>query len=238
MNIAICDDIVEYRLSLKCYINEYFKQHYAQYNLFEFENGKDLLNSDKHYDILFLDIELGEDNGIEVAKIIQAANPNTVILVVTSYRQYLDAAMDLNVTRYIDKPIIQERIFSALDKAMSQINENIIKLHLSDRRIIRLKISEIIYAEAGLKKVRIYTTDNVYVVKETLKELRTYLTTSCFAIPHNSFIVNLNYVRNFQRNEIALSFPYSDVKISIATRKQPDFKRRFLDFIGEDVRDA
>ena len=47
--------------------------------------------------------------------------------------------------------------------------------------------------------------------------------------------MNMNYIKNFQRNEITLAQPYSDIKISVATRKQSEFKRRFLDFIGEDI---
>ena len=45
MKIAICDDVVEYRLSLKCYVNEYFKQHNLTFELYEFSSGKELLNT-------------------------------------------------------------------------------------------------------------------------------------------------------------------------------------------------
>ena len=70
-----------------------------------------------------------------------------------------------------------------------------------------------------------------------MKELRSVLTASCFAIPHNSYIVNLNYVRDYKRYELCLVEPYQKPKISIATRKQVDFKRKFLDFIGEECDD-
>lgn len=235
MNIAICDDIVEYRLSIKCYATEYFKMHHLDYTIKEFKSGNDLLDSNTSYDILFLDIELGDSNGIDIAKKIQKKNRNTVILIVTSYHQYLDDAMDINVTRYIDKPINQNRIYSALDKALSVINESVITFQMKDNQIARLKLSEIIYAEAKFKGVFIYTQNQSYKIKETMKELRSMLSASCFAIPHNSYIVNLNYVRDYKREEIALTEPYSNIKISVATRKQADFKRRFLDFISEDI---
>lgn len=235
MRIAICDDLTECRLSVKCYAEEYFKLRHIECSIDEFQTGTDLLKSDEIYDILFLDIELGDTNGIAVAKQIQQKHKNTVILVVTAYHQYLDDAMDIQVTRYIDKPTTQNRIFSALDKAMSVINESVITLHMKDSKVARLKISDIIYAEAKFKGVFIYTKETVYRIKETMEQLRSILTASCFAVPHNSYIVNMNYIRDFQRDEIALAEPYSDIKISVATRKQPEFKRRFLDFIGEDI---
>ncbi len=66
MRMAICDDLTE------CSIDE-------------FKTGADLLKSDENYDILFLDIELGDLNGIAVAKEIQKRYKNTVILVVTAF---------------------------------------------------------------------------------------------------------------------------------------------------------
>lgn len=235
MRIAICDDLTECRLSVKCYAGEYFKLRHIECSIDEFQTGTDLLKSDEIYDILFLDIELGDTNGIAVAKQIQQKHKNTVILVVTAYHQYLDDAMDIQVTRYIDKPATQNRIFSALDKAMSVINESVITLHMKDSKVARLKISDIIYAEAKLKGVFIYAKETNYNIKETMKQLRSMLTASCFAVPHNSYIVNMNYIQNFQRNEITLAQPCSNIKISVATRKQSEFKRRFLDFIGEDI---
>lgn len=235
MRIAICDDLTECRLSVKCYASEYFKLRHIEYSIDEFKTGADLLKSDEIYDILFLDIELGGLNGIAIAKEIQKKHKNTVILVVTAYHQYLDDAMDIQVTRYIDKPATQSRIFSALDKAMSVINESVIALHIKDNHVARLRVSDIIYAEAKFKGVFIYTKETVYRVKETMKQLRSMLTASYFAVPHNSYIVNMNHIKNFQRNEITLAEPYSNIRISVATRKQPEFKRRFLDFIGEEI---
>ncbi len=235
MRIAVCDDFEDCRLSVKCYAEEYFKLRHMECTVDEFISGTDLLNSDAVYDILFLDIELGDSNGISVAKEIQKRNKNTVILVVTAYNQYLDDAMDIQVARYIDKPVKQSRIFSALDKALRLINESVITLHAKDGQVIRLKTSDIIYAEAKLKSVFVYTKDTEYRIKEPIKQLRTLLTASCFAVPHSSYMVNMNFIRDFQRNGITLAHPYEDTKISVATRKQAEFKRRFFDFIGEDI---
>lgn len=233
MRIAICDDISEYRLSAKAYINEYFIIRNLKHEIDEFDNGTNLLNSNKIYDILFLDIELGDTNGINIARKIQEKCRNTIIIIITSYRKYLDDAMDLKVFRYIDKPITQTRIFSALDKALSEIHENIVTLHMKNSNIIRIKQSDVVYIEARLKSVNVYCKTEHFQVKETLKQLKDLFSASCFAVPHNSYIVNLNYIKSFKREQICLSEPYPNEKISIATRKQPEFKRQFVDFIGE-----
>lgn len=234
MKIAICDDITEYRLSIKCYVAEYFRLKNIECDIMEFKDGKSLIDSDMIYDIVFLDIELGDMNGIDVAKNLQERNFNTVVLIVTSYRQYLDDAMDINVTRYIEKPVIEEKVFSALDKAMEIINEKIITLHTKDNQIIRIKVKNIAFVESKLKKTFVYTIHDKFVVKESLKYIRELLTAICFATPHNSYVVNLNQVVNFQREEVSVKYYGGIQKIQISTRKQPQFKRKFLDFIGED----
>lgn len=92
MKIAICDDLTECRLSVKCFVKEYFKLHHIECSIDEFKTGTDLISVDENYDILFLDIELGDLNGIDVAKEIRRKHNNTVILVITAYHQYLDDA--------------------------------------------------------------------------------------------------------------------------------------------------
>lgn len=236
MKIAICDDIEEYRNSTKAFVREFFNSREIHYIIKEFKNGTALINSKDNFDILFLDIELGDSNGIDIAKEIQSRYKNTVVLIITSYHQYLDAAMDIKVTRYINKPITQDKIYAALDKALSVINVSIITLNLKDNRMLRLKQSEIVFVEAKLKNVTVYCRNEHFKVKETMKQLRSILVASCFAVPHNSYIVNLNYIKSFKRDEICLTEPYSNVKISIATRKQPEFKRKFVEFIGEDCK--
>lgn len=236
MKIAICDDIVEYRMTIKAFVNEYIKIHHIDCGIYEFENGEQLINADENFDVLFLDIELGDLNGLEVAKLIQSKNRKTNIIVVTSYNQYLDDAFDLNVIRFIGKPISQQRVFSALNKAFSNMIENTVALHIKNNQLIRLKISEIVFVEAKFKKVVIYTKSrDSYAVKETLKELKSVFPPLYFSVPHNSYIVNLQYVKEFKRDQITLTYPYLNHKIAVASRKQPIFRKKFFDFLGEDI---
>lgn len=230
LNIALCDDIAEYRESLKAMIKYYFDGLESNYKVFEFASGEELLRCRRQLDILFLDIELGDTNGISVAKKIQKKSPNTVILIVTSYNQYLDEAMDINVARYISKPIDPERVFSALDKAREIIDDEILTLHGETGRVLKLKKHDIVYAEAKMKKVTLFTLKGEYKINEPIKEMKDLLSASYFAVPHNSYIVNLNYVFDFHREKIKLEYKDREIAIAIATRKKAEFRKRFFDF--------
>ena len=124
MRIAICEDDKAYRKIILEYVTEYFKEHLIDFEYNEFSSGEELLSSDKIFDIVFLDIEMNELNGIQTTKELNIRNRNTIIFIVTAYQKYLDDAMDLNVFRYIDKPIQSKRLYNGLDKAIDLINNN------------------------------------------------------------------------------------------------------------------
>lgn len=233
MKVAICDDIREYRLSLRAYVEAYFAKNHLALSVFEYSSGNEILDSGEIFDIVLLDIELGDLNGIDVAKELQKRNKKIVVLIVTSHSNYLDDAMDIHAIRFINKPISQSRILSALEKAIQEIDANLITVHLRNNQLLRTYASDVVYIEAKFKKVIIYTIDNSYESKESLKSLSELFNASFFASPHNSYIVNLNYVRSFKRDEIFLLKPYEYVRISVASRKQSDFRKKMFDFVGE-----
>lgn len=233
MKIGICDDIFEYCSSIKSYVEYYFKMNNTKYEVHTFSNGKELLNSNINFDILFLDIELEDISGINVAEHILNCNPNTIIIIVTNYRKYLDAAMDLNALRFIDKPVTQERIASVLEKAVSEINNGSITIHTKINEIKKIKKSDIVYVEVVRKTTTFYTKNGIIECNEPITKFRDVLNSSYFAIPHNSYIVNLNYILSYKRDQIQMDYGEVPHTISIATRKQPEFKQKFMSFIGE-----
>lgn len=233
MKIGICDDILEYCNSIENYVEDYFKMSNAKYEVYKFTSGNDLLNSNMNFDILFLDIELNDINGIDIAEKVLESNPTTIIIVVTNYRKYLDAAMDINALRFIDKPITQERITASLKKAISEINNSSITVHSKTNEIIKIKKSDIVYVEVMRKTTTFYTKNGIVQCNEPITTFRDMLNSSYFAIPHNSYIVNLNYVLSYKRDKVLMDYGDIPHTISIATRKQPEFKQKFMSFIGE-----
>lgn len=233
MKIAICDDQSAHIDLLKPYVNEFFCIKEMNVEISEFFCGDSILKTEQPFDIIFLDIELGDITGIEVVKQLKCRNSKSVIIVVTSYADYLDDAMDLQVIRFLKKPVAQNKVYSALEKALLEINENLLTFSTKDNGIVRIKKRDIIYIEAKLKYVTVYTISDKYHVKEPLKQIKVLLSSSDFAIPHNSFIVNMNYILKFRREEITLDMKGKEISIPISNRKQPEFKRRFMAFVGE-----
>lgn len=230
MRIAICDDEQNYRNLITKYIRFYFQEHLLDLEYDEFSSGEELLLSNKKFDIVFLDIEMNELNGIQTAKELNKRNKKTIIFIITAYQKYLDDAMDLNVFRYIDKPIKSDRLYNGLDKAIDLINNNEITFKTRNDGIITIHKNDIIYVEVKRKIVYVNTIEKQYIAREKMDFFKENLTASYFAIPHVSYVINFNFVKKFQRDKIQLK---SGQIISIAPKKQTEIKKKFMQFLGE-----
>lgn len=230
MRIAICDDQQEYRKLIIQYVQFYFKEHLIGLEAYEFGSGEELLSSDKTFDIVFLDIEMNELNGIQTTKELNIRNKNTIIFIVTAYQKYLDDAMDLNVFRYIDKPIQAKRLYNGLDKAIDLINNNEITFKTREDGIVTIHKNDIIFVEVKRKTVYVNTIEKQYIAREKMDFFKENLTASYFAIPHIAYVINFNFVKKFQRDKVQLK---NNQIVSIAPKKQTEIKKKFMQFMGE-----
>ena len=162
MDIFICDDNTLICNEINSLVSEFFRTNNMTMPVFHtFTDGKSLLSSDVIPDIVFLDIQMPEMSGIDVGNILHNKYPNTIIIVTTSFMDYLDDAMRFNVFRYISKPIDKDRLFRNMQDAVNVYNnQNSTPLYVkcgSDHKVINNH--DIIIVEASLKHTIIYTTN-------------------------------------------------------------------------------
>ena len=228
MRVCICDDIVEYRLAIKSYVEQYFKSENIKLSLTCFDSGNQLLscNSISDFDIFFIDIELGDSNGIEIIKKLNSICKNSFYIIVTAYKNYLDAAMDLNVLRFIEKPIKQERVYSALKRAIEVINNSVIEVKGKNGAWHYVNKNKIVYAEARNKKTHIITVDDVIESPIPFRDFKRLLEEPLFLVPHNSFIISKKYIVTFKKNTVTLLNGEKEYIVPISANRQSEFRRQ------------
>lgn len=231
MNIAICDDIKNCQEDIKKHIKFYFNDNKIPLNIFTFDTTEMLLKSDIIFDIAFLDVELGEENGLDAGKQLRLKNERIIIFVVTAYNKYLDDAFDLRAFRFLPKPIQAQRLYSALDSAVELLNNTFITfLECRTNNRIKIAVREIIFVEISNRKTKIITENGIYFSNEKLSHWRDILSASYFAVPHSSFIVNMNYSSEYKRNELKLKHKENEYTIPIAARNQSKFRKTYFNF--------
>ena len=232
MKVAICDDEIEYIQDVEKHINQYSFEHGLSMEVFKYCNGKELLEQNFPFDIAFLDIEMDEINGLEVGKRLKEINPDIVLICVTAYNHYLDDALDLGITRFFSKPIDSQRFYKGFEKAINKADNAEIVFHLKDESngTASLRANDIVFVEIKGRKTRVVDKNNQeYLTRDNMKDWKIKLTKSFFVSPHNSFIVNTNYITYFQKDYIVLNGKHN---IPIAYSKRVEFKRKFMMFMG------
>jgi DNA-binding LytR/AlgR family response regulator len=160
--------------------------------------------NDNAIDIIFLDINMPKINGIEFLK---NSKINASIIMTTAYTEYAVEAYGLDVLDYLVKPISFERFLKACNKAketeksikiIPKINDHFfIKC---DNQIEKIFFNDLIYAEAMLNYVMLYTNSKKMMVYITIKSLEEQLPAEVFIKVHKSFIVNINKVDSIEGN--------------------------------------
>ncbi|AXI10900.1 DNA-binding response regulator [Oceanobacillus zhaokaii] len=181
----------------------------------ESDNFKDALEDivKMKPDIVFLDIELSDDNGLSLAKQLETLETAPAIVFATAYDEYALQAFELNAIDYILKPFDEERIQKMLEKMgkmLHMTNKNIpISPSLNDNykgkipvlvddRIILLTYADILYIESSDGKCIIKTMEQEYKVNEALIILEKKLSNTHFLRIHRSYIVNLDHIAEIE----------------------------------------
>ena len=198
MRISICDDDKVFTTQLKSDILLIFKNHNLEIpEISLFHTGEDLLADKRNQEIVFLDIQMEGLDGIYVGNKLMHLNRNTIIIVITSYLEYLDDAMRFHVFRYITKPIDKQRLRNNLIDAVQlyKMNTSVTTVATHDGTYC-VNTHNIIMVEALGKKVIIHTTNTQYETTSSMNYWSETLTDMCFFKSHKSFIINFEYVNS------------------------------------------
>lgn len=237
MKVLICDDDSTIITQIKKYLNKKTKQSTYKFDVDCFSNGDIILNKQIKVDFAFIDIEMPGVNGLTVTKHLQSINPNIIIFIVTSFQGYLDDAMDLNVFRFLSKPLDENRFFKSMDIALNLYHQNTEKIILEYfDECHNIFTKDILYLTIENRKTRIVTKYDNYLSNKKFdywkKHLKSY---DYFAQSHYSFIVNLNNVTDFDKHEITLSFDSQKTKVPISRSFYALFKKSFYEYMGGTI---
>lgn len=206
-NIAVCDDQEAERNYLSALVNQWSKNQPHTVQISAFSSAENFLfqyEDKKDYDILLLDIEMGQMNGVEMAKVLRKENDKIQIIFVTGYSDYISEGYEVEALHYLMKPVKEEKLWEVLDRAAAKLSRNEKMLNLeSGGGIYQIPVYQIRYAEVYGNYVTIHAMEEVRV-KMTLGELEEALDERFLRVSR-SFIVNLTRILRVTKKEILLN---------------------------------
>ena len=230
MKIAICDDDKTYVDEIENCVRHLLQDRKISADFDLYFSSEKIYDSDSFYDVAFLDVEMEPYTGIEVAEKLKSINPYIIVFIITSYDKYLDEAMDLNVFRYIKKPLDVYRLKVGLDKAIESIDNTVYTFFLKQEKTSKsVNSNDIVYIETMGRFTKVVTTNGEYISDHKIDFWKEKLVASFFYQVHKSFIINLKHMTNYKRDAVTLLNKY---EIPISYRKQSDFRSYFLRYFG------
>jgi len=204
----------------------------------KYSNATDALRgvTENKVDLLFLDIQMPELNGLELSKMLPET---TRIVFTTAFNQYAVDGYRINALDYLLKPISYADFLEACNKALqwftlvqqsesqSNATDEATSIFVkSEYKLLQINLDDIRYIEGLKDYVKIYTEQSPHPILSlmNMKAMEQMLPASRFIRVHRSFIVAKNKIREIERNRIV----FGDVYIPIGD----SYKQAFQDFIN------
>ena len=218
MNALIVDDNLIARTTMKHLVSQVKDMSIAG----ECSNAMDAYNllQEQPVDIIFLDIEMPGMTGLELTK--NLGNKKPLIIFTTSKKEYAAEAFELNVADYIIKPVTAARFIQAVNKAKEVLQSKTEEVKIDADEFIfirdsniarRLKLDDILFAEAMGDYVKLHTIQKFFAIHTTLKAVEERLPASKFIRVHRSFIVSVTKIDSLQDGALVIagkSVPVAD----------------------------
>ena len=203
IRIAICEDEQTLSARLSGWVSSILDRHSIAYSIETYQNGSALLAREP-YDILLLDIEMGDMDGVTMAKHLRKDNDTVQIVFITGYSDYIAEGYEVAALHYLTKPVDGDKLFQVLTRAVGRLrrNEPTLTLELPGE-VVRVPLSKIRYVDVLHNYVTVHA-DRDYNLKRPLGELEQELGGQFYRIGR-SCVVNLNFVSRVTRTSVELS---------------------------------
>lgn len=239
IKIAICDDEKYFQEQVKIYVEEYLSAKGILYEIKTFSSGAEFLNLGMEllqYSIIFLDINMDDINGIEVAQQIRTYSSDIYIVFVTAFLNYALEGYKVDATRYLLKgnDNFNESIYECMDNVFYKMNYIVEKKEfLFNEGKRNIPIERIVYIESKLHKLEFHIMENelhTYTLYATLNDLEKEIGKFHFLRIHQSFLVNLKYIKNVTGYKVILN---NNQQLIVPKARYKDVKNAFIAYKGE-----
>lgn len=208
ITFAICDDEPLMARELAGHLAGYMKEKSTtDYSVSSFSNGCALLESGGSFDVIFLDIQMEQPNGMETARLLRQRGVHSLLIFVTVLKECVFDSFQVEAFDYLLKPLDSARFCRTMDRLLRSLEqrtaEDIVIQRGTGCEVVLL--SDIVYCEVLGRKIYLHKNDGtVSDYYDKLEDLERRVDGRFFKC-HRSYLVNLDYVRGCQDGQVLLS---------------------------------
>lgn len=226
LQIAICDDEPIVLNTLFKMVDKAMAKKKIPYKINTFSSGEKLVEQIEAFQLVFLDIEMPDMDGIDTGECILQRNPDCKIVIASGRVDRFQETYKIKAFRFIVKPYKMEEIEEAIDAYMNQcIGMETVEL-FQKRNPVWVRQREISYVAAYGSYVEVMVRNQVYRKEVSLLEMEQQLDKRCFFRIHRQYLVNLFWVTGYEKGKVFVS----GGELLLSRRKQKVFEQAYMDF--------
>lgn len=201
-----------------------------EFDIQEFQDGKQLLSAPNNFDLILLDIEIDDINGIEIARNIRTFNRDVAIIFISKSQNYLRVGYTVKADGYFIKPINQREFNYELSNVLKATMSN--HKYLLDQRICpyKLYVKDILYIEYQGRKTIVHMEDKQLSTHLTLKEWNALLMDAQLVQCHKGYIVNLRCIKELKSDHVLL---VNGEELNLGRKYKQVCKDNYYSYLGE-----
>ena len=230
MKIAVCDD----DRATREHIVSLVRKQEPDVEVMTFETGEEMIKSQENFAVSFLDVELKEISGIDVAKHMREeqekrGGEKSIIIFVTGYREYMEEAFDVNAFHYLVKPLDEMKFHTVFERALKEVSAKtkqkklsvIVKHNGMQKKVL---VKDIYYIESSNKKVVFHTKDGKIDTYGRMEDWEAELGDSFYRC-HRGYLVNLEKIIAYNVDTIDV---INGDSLILAQKKYADFIKAYM----------
>lgn len=229
IKIAICDDDYQFGKKIEEYIERISDNNEdIDLKVKLFSSGTDFLNSihnNEKFDVIFMDIQMPDVNGIELGKIIRSMF-ETIIVYISVSDQYLVDIFNIKPFGFLRKPLRFsdfENIFFVIYRHI--FDSNIFYEFKSKKSTLRIKFKDIIYFKSFRRRVIVYAVDGEHDFYGKLSDIYKIAKNFDFMFIHKSYMINYNHISKISYDYVIMC---DGQKLDISERKKKDIRKLYM----------
>ena len=231
MRVVIVEDDLQTRRQTLSFFRRYQAKTGIDIDIEEFSDGVDLVeNYRPRYDIIFLDIEMRQMNGMAAAERIRRVDQNVLLVFLTNMSSYAVQSYAVQASDYILKPLTYDVFEMKLRELVRRVDAG--RVHdfviTENDGMYRFSTDRLLYVEVRNHRLIYHLDGRDIETWGSLKAAEDQLNTKGFARCNNCYLVNLRHVQRVDGNDVLVG----NVRLQISRNKRKDFLRAISEYLG------
>lgn len=232
MNITICEDEKVIAEGIIANLKQILADNELTADIAHYSNGKDFIkniNLLDSTDLIFMDIQLGDNDGVELMKEVRERGYKTTVIFLTGLEDRITEGYDVNAFHYLFKRNYQEKLPSVIKRFIKEVykSHDIAVKHKGE--VLLLKPSDIYYIDADKRNTSVHTANEIYTDNTSIQSFALLLPEDCFTEAYHALYVNIDHITRVNTDTLSLD---NGETVPVSRRKRKELMSTIMKRIG------